>query len=125
MTLGNSGETFITLIVVSDWDGVCGVPGIVKAAITDQSAHIHWNEENIGNLGKTSLKERLFKMFQYKRCRIKCKNQAFASNSTFTVPQFKVMGDSLTPQKIVIHPNKIYTKNTAMRNTRLSCFTDF
>ena len=95
----------------SDWDGVCGVPGIGKAAITDQSAHKHWNEENIGNLGKTNLKERLFKMFQYKRCRIKLKNQEFESNSTFTVPQFKVMGDSLTPQKIVIHPNTIYTKD--------------
>jgi hypothetical protein len=31
----------------SDWDGVCGVPGIGKAVITDESAHKHWDEENI------------------------------------------------------------------------------
>ena len=67
MTLGNSGETFITLFVGSDWDGVCGDPGIGKAA--DENAHKHWDQKNIENLGKMNLKERIFKMFPYKRCK--------------------------------------------------------
>ena len=77
----------------SDWYGVCGVPGIGKAVITDESVHKHWDEENIENMGKTNIKERLFKMFKYKRCKIKLKKQECKSNSSFAFPQLVCQSD--------------------------------
>ena len=91
----------------SDWDGVCGVPGIGNAVITDGSAHKHWDEENIGNLGKTNLKERLFKMFQYTRGNMKLKNKEFESNSSYTFSKSKMMDDALTCHKTEIQPERV------------------
>ena len=60
-TLVNYLLYIYTIFVGSDWDGVCGVPGIGKAA--DENAHKHWDQKNIENLGKWILKKEFSKCF--------------------------------------------------------------
>jgi hypothetical protein len=106
---------------------VCGVPGIGRAVITEESSHKNWNEENLENLGTMNLKGRLFKMFQHKRDKIKVKNQEFESNSS----QFKIRGDTLTPQKIKVKPTQISAfctqdpRNLDIRQTKSLAFKKF
>ena len=106
---------------------MCGVPGIGKAVITEESSQKHWNEENLENLGKMNLNGRLFKMFQHKRDKIKLKNQEFESNPS----QFKIRGDTLTQQKIKVKPTRISafctqdTRKLDIRKTKSLTFKQF
>ena len=84
-----------------------GVPGVGKAVITDKNTKKHWDEETIGNLGKTNLKDRLFKMFQNKRGKMKLNNKEFESNSSFTFQKSKLKEDASTCHKTEIQPERV------------------